>query len=179
MKAFLVLTFVSLFAVHAGAASCSDKNKLIQADLDALGNLMDSGGKLLKTKSNKPLEMVKEYIDSEYDGDSDSYEYKSNVTSITTDASEAGTATTKAAMTAIMDTAETWYVTADGSLSKEEEDANRSKIRAAAVKLLRHRLKFGYDASAQGWGGSPANNLLMIDTKCKVVHSFFLGISHD
>jgi len=169
------LVLVASWAFTAEAkVNCTARNKKVQKDLDTLGAYMDSGGKLLKTKSNKPTEMITEWLADEYGADNETpvLSWSESIGE-----SEAGTTYARVGISAIMGNAETWYLDEDGD---EPQDKDRkAKIKAAAVKLVGHRLTWGYDGNAQGWGGSPAVNVLLIDKECKVVHSLFLGITHD
>jgi hypothetical protein len=177
MKKLLVLLLTVSFSVWAAPRDCSAIDSAVKADLKALGKYFEGGNETLKTKSKRPLEMVKEFLVATYDADTaENYDLKKNSKSIPSEGSEAGTTSAKAAKGAIWGTAEEWYLNGD---SDDEIQKTREGIESAIEKLFSHHLKYGYDAGAQGWGGSPATNLLFLNPRCKTLYSFFLGITHD
>jgi len=179
MKGLLATLFVLAFTVtsaEAATAACKKRTAAVQKDLDAVGSFIDSGAGLFETKSNVPIKMLKEWLIDKYDADS-AEEISLKDWAESFDDTEAGTTYARVGISSIMNIAETWYV--DNS---EEEDKNKlflDNLRKAARKLVPHRLIWGFDGTDQGWGGSPGSNVLLIDKECKVVHSLFLGISHD
>lgn len=171
--ACLLLWVFSLTSADAASAKCKKRSADVQKDLDAVGALLDSGANQLSTKSDDPLAMLKEWLADHYDADI-AQEIKLKEWSESFDDSEAGTTYARVGIATIMGTGETWY--ADG---QDNTKAYLDKLRAAARKLVPYRLTWGIDGTDQGWGGSPGTNVLLMDKECKVVHSLFLGISHD
>ncbi len=167
---FVLLALVFSSTGFAKQIDCKARINAVRADLHALGELMDSSPDYTKTKSNKPLEMVKEYIEKKYPGEE--YTFEENAKDVD-DSAVAGTCSASVGISLIQGTADTWY-------NEDGEGKDKSKvIEKAAERLRRHKLPFGFEGGAQGWGGSPASYVLLLDTECKAVHSFFLGISHD
>ncbi len=177
MKRSILLGLIISLSAWAGPFDCRKANREMQKDLKALGKYLEGGSDSMKTKSNNPMEMVKEYVKTQNDGDLSGYSFKERAKGIPTGESEAGTTYSSVALGAIMDTVDTWYLGEDSDSA--EAKAKRKKIKAAAEKTLSNRLIPAYDAGAQGWGGSPATNLLYLSPKCKTVFSLFLGIVHD
>ena len=165
-----LLSFVLVFStatLFAAKLDCRKLEKQLEKDTNAVSAFLAGGSTRFRTKSSELKSMVAEFVTDQY-GDEFSVDqvlgFEDNVEADT----DVGLVRSSRAVQEILNTASEWY-----------ESADRKKLDAAIKRLRKNRVIYALDTTSQGWGGSPASNVLLMLPHCKSMHVLFRGIVTD
>lgn len=171
----LRLLYIAIFSLSI-QANASTQTTVKQSADQLSAHLFNGKASTVKTKSSRPEEMAKEYFLKNSGAEPENF--VKDATSFNSELSETGVF--KSSKLAIELTKQEMAYCAEEGLADNEDtqiDENLTFEDEASTRLnavAKRGVYFGYDASAQGWGGMPITVLLVIDTLAKEVHAVTL-----
>ena len=185
MNKMVSITLIALaIAVNASAAApatpAQPTNKF-ELQVSRIANAFE-GYSTYKVTSDKPEQMLKEYLQVKYGADAADYKIDLKATGINQDTSEVGLISKATAYNEV-----TGQLLDDDTVDYAKENGKQAVDFLTMLQEVRYGLRFanqygavyGYDASEQNGCAAPTPYLLILDPKSKIVYGIDLFPCHE